>query len=520
MLWRRHAQRLLVERGKTDVVPALVKLVEDHSVDEIGLNVGAIHALRTLEGLGVLQQPEPATRKALAAGLEHPSAGVRRNAIQVLPSHPQSAEAILKLNLTDETDGQVQLAALLCLSDIAEESGPDGQVAEKLAQLAVNGNTMSDRWLADAVASAGSMQGVLFLRALSAQQSAPGRLHSAGEPSVAAIAAEHLARSEPSAETIEQLTKLLTDADEDVREDILAGIAAGWPTDSDTVISSVGEQRLVDLIEKLPVISQGRLIRLSTLWGSQILDAYAEKNAISLLKNVTDNDKNVADRVNAAEQMVRFQPTSNDVVTELLGQLSPQLPADLASGLIGSLVGSRATGLADSVIAKTSEMTPAMKTAAMKVLIAREETLVALLNAVEAGQLDVGELSLDQKQALSSHPNRIIRRRAIEIMKRRGGLPNPDRERVVKSLEHVLNVAGDASIGKEVFRKHCMACHTHSGEGKQIGPDLTGMAVHPAHELLTQILDPSRSVESNFHTRNGGWANDQWHAGHGNQDHA
>ena len=37
-----HAQRLLVERGANDVVPALCELVRDSSVDDIGLNVGAI----------------------------------------------------------------------------------------------------------------------------------------------------------------------------------------------------------------------------------------------------------------------------------------------------------------------------------------------------------------------------------------------------------------------------------------------------------------------------------------------
>src|SRR5439155_3441255 len=54
MFWRRHAQRLLVERGKYDVVPALVQLVNDQRLDEIGLNVGAIHALWTLKGRGTL----------------------------------------------------------------------------------------------------------------------------------------------------------------------------------------------------------------------------------------------------------------------------------------------------------------------------------------------------------------------------------------------------------------------------------------------------------------------------------
>src|SRR5690606_1751340 len=35
-------------------------------------------------------------------------------------------------------------------------------------------------------------------------------------------------------------------------------------------------------------------------------------------------------------------------------------------------------------------------------------------------------------------------------------------------------------------------------EAGNVGPNLTGMAVHPREELLTHIIDPSRSVEGNF----------------------
>ena len=62
----------------------------------------------------------------------------------------------------------------------------------------------------------------------------------------------------------------------------------------------------------------------------------------------------------------------------------------------------------------------------------------------------------------------------------------------------VTRVEGDVALGKLVFKKHCSKCHRHSGEGENIGPDLTGMAVHPKAELLVHILDPSRSVEGNF----------------------
>src|SRR5207244_2060420 len=59
MLWRLHAQRLLIERGKLDVLPALLELAGDRSMDAIGLNPGVIHALWTLHGLGAINGAHP-----------------------------------------------------------------------------------------------------------------------------------------------------------------------------------------------------------------------------------------------------------------------------------------------------------------------------------------------------------------------------------------------------------------------------------------------------------------------------
>ncbi len=67
----------------------------------------------------------------------------------------------------------------------------------------------------------------------------------------------------------------------------------------------------------------------------------------------------------------------------------------------------------------------------------------------------------------------------------------------------MTEVTGSAVAGKEVFKQQCAKCHMHSGEGNRIGPDLTGMAVHPKEELLVHILDPSRSVEGNYRPTRG-----------------
>ena len=102
--------------------------------------------------------------------------------------------------------------------------------------------------------------------------------------------------------------------------------------------------------------------------------------------------------------------------------------------------------------------------------------------------------------SLAVHDNGpfLVRRQAARAFSGTGGLPNPDRAEVLASLMEVTERTGDPSRGAEVFKKNCASCHTHRGEGKTIGPDLTGMAVHPKEEILAQIIDPSRSVEGNY----------------------
>ena len=121
-----------------------------------------------------------------------------------------------------------------------------------------------------------------------------------------------------------------------------------------------------------------------------------------------------------------------------------------------------------------------------------------MLDAIAEDRVALADLTLDQKQALSVHPDKGLRERALKLLKEKGSLPNPDREKVLKELLPLAEKTGDVALGKAVFKKQCAKCHRHGGEGERIGPDLTGMAVHPKEELMTHILDPSRSVEGNF----------------------
>lgn len=145
--WRITAQRLLIERNQKDVVPALIELTKDQSLDEIGINPTVIHALRTLEGLGVLNEKN--VQQALYASLAHPCAGVRKNAAQILPRNTQSVDELMQKNLLNDKEPLVVLNTLLALSEMPLTAESEAALMARLAQ----SNETNDRWLPDAFAS-------------------------------------------------------------------------------------------------------------------------------------------------------------------------------------------------------------------------------------------------------------------------------------------------------------------------------------------------------------------------------
>ncbi|WP_266366369.1 PVC-type heme-binding CxxCH protein [Tellurirhabdus rosea] len=165
MFWRQTAQRLLVERGQKDVVPQLVELVKDKSVDEIGINPAAIHALWTLQGLGVELSPEVVT-----AGLTHPCAGVRKTTVQVMPRTAASVEPLLSQKMLEDKEPVVVLNSLLALTEM-----PLTPASEKaLLARFENAKEVDDRWMPDAFAVVLNSHGGKLRRSYLAQVAQKG----------------------------------------------------------------------------------------------------------------------------------------------------------------------------------------------------------------------------------------------------------------------------------------------------------------------------------------------------------
>ena len=164
MFWRTTAQRLLVERGNADVVPQLVAIVNDRTVDVIGLNSPAVHALWTLQGLGVLDGRNPLALEAVTRALNHPAAGVRKAAQSVLPKTPQSVTDLLSAGALNDADLNVRLNALLTLSQMPESSAAGRAIYATSRLQAV----IDDEWLPEATWIAAARHRAGFLEAYTA----------------------------------------------------------------------------------------------------------------------------------------------------------------------------------------------------------------------------------------------------------------------------------------------------------------------------------------------------------------
>ncbi|MDO9552447.1 PVC-type heme-binding CxxCH protein [Rhodonellum sp.] len=150
MFWRLVAQRTIVENQNKSIINDLFKLIEDKKVDEIGLNSPAVHALWSLHGLGALDGSNKDAIRIVTTALKHPAAGVRKNAIAVLPKTEESLKAIIDAGLLKDKDLNTRKTAFLAVAD--SPTSPDA--GKLLYQASMEEDNGKDKYLPQAIFSA------------------------------------------------------------------------------------------------------------------------------------------------------------------------------------------------------------------------------------------------------------------------------------------------------------------------------------------------------------------------------
>ncbi len=489
MLWRMKAQWALVARGKTDVVPALRTLASDRALDATGENPPAIHALWTLKGLDSLKGQDAEARALLEKSLRHPSPGVRHAAVDLMTRSDDASRSILDAGLLNDPDPVVRRAALLALSESPEHSPT---VGEAIRDMLARPENARDRWIPLAATTAAAQHAGGFLVGALAARENPEEVLKAVR-----IVAEHFARGEDTDSLPRMLPRLL-DAEPAVADAFLTGLAAGWPADRTLRLDEEAQQTLVAAMERLGTEGQLPLATLAARWGLGERLASAMKSLRErMASEVADAGRPEADRIGAANKLAQMKPAQEELES-ILDQINARATPALASGLLGAIGQAGSPEVGTLVVGHWSRLTPALRRQAVELLQRRPAWTTALLDGMENGSISASDLAIDQAQRLTAHPNKSIAERARKLLEQGGRMPSPDREKVLAALLPLTEKTGDATKGRAVFEKNCAKCHRHGDLGETIGPNLTGFNVHPKEKILTEIIDPNRSVEGNF----------------------
>ena len=137
--WRMTAQRLLVKRGKEDIVPELLSLVKASTP------YPALHALWTLDGLEIITRDN--VQPVVEEALHHPATAVRKAAIQILNKNGLLTTDMLDVAFSREQAPEVHLATLLALAN----QDASASLGTSLYQLSKKAVIADDPYLAKAL---------------------------------------------------------------------------------------------------------------------------------------------------------------------------------------------------------------------------------------------------------------------------------------------------------------------------------------------------------------------------------
>jgi putative heme-binding domain-containing protein len=451
--WRREtAARLLYERQDKSVAARLEELAAGARHPE-----GRVAALAALAGIGELSAE--ALLPALADDHPRVQAAALRISEAILDQSPQVREQVLRL--AESSDLRVRYQAAFTLGEMK-----DDRRFKALATIAKR--DAADRWIRLAVQSS---------------------LAEGAGAVLAELAADTEFRSRP--EGLEFVSSLAAQIGRQQRPDDVAGVLTtlqGLPASDQAVL-----QAIVAGLDAKPDSELARQVAEATSGRSEA--AIAEM--VASAKGVAANgEAPVEQRAQAVRtlRMGRFDDLASDVLGALL---APAQPAEVQAATIATLGAFDEPAVADLLLSRFREFTPALRMRAGDVLFSRPSHLSRLLDALEAGDISPGDLEPGRLKMLSAHPDAAIGSRAQKLLAQTSGAA---REKVVADYRPALETTGDAERGKLAFKKTCAACHKLDGVGHEIGPNLAAMRNRGPETILLNVLDPNREVNPQYLT--------------------
>jgi putative membrane-bound dehydrogenase-like protein len=461
--WRRmNAQRLLVQDGHSEAIPALKKFFKDSKDARARL-----HALQALAGFGDLSLRMDA--------LDDADSVVREHAVRLMTQGVPLLTTKL-LALAEDPAPRVRFAVALAVGDLAQ--GYEEMVRETLASLARR--DAAEPYMRAAI--------------LSSVHDSFGGFYAKAEGAPAAFLAE-LARVVGArlqgVEVADLLDRIAADRSDDTRAAALRGLAQGLKqgrkSNLDFPAARPVLQKLLAAASEPVRQAAGEVAAHVRMMTEEEFRAAVKKAAEVAL----DESKSLKDRTDAAALLASAEfATAGPALVRLL---EPRHPEALQLAAVRALDAHADPGVVALLVENWRRLTPAVRDRAADALFSRKDRLVPLLDAVKKGDVPADHIDARRRAQLLAFPDPAIADKAKTVFEERK--PDP---KLFDQFRPALDLKGDARRGEASFRKLCLPCHQFGKEGTPIGPNLASVRDNPAEQLLTNILYPSLVVLPNY----------------------
>lgn len=160
------------------------------------------------------------------------------------------------------------------------------------------------------------------------------------------------------------------------------------------------------------------------------------------------------------------------------------------------------TDIAVAVLRRYSTFSPRLRTRSVETLLGRKAWALALVRAVESGQVPAQDIGVEQLRLLALHQdpelNALTRKHWGSVAR---GTPEEKLAEMRRLSNDLRAGSGDINAGRLAFKKHCATCHQIFGEGEKLGPDLTHANRQDREFLLQSLVDPSAVIRKEYLTQ-------------------
>ena len=456
---RDTAQALLVERANQEVVGPLETMALGQ-----GPALGRLHALCTLDLLGrlegrvlaeLLAQDEESTGSVPAPLLRH----VVRLCEPHLSDQPAWIDALCALSTSPDCGVLLQLA--LTLGECEDE-----EAGRALARIAFQPH--ADRFVIAAVHS--SLVGPRLLGAV--RETARGTADE-GVRAKFLRASIEVATASQDQSALAHALRVVLELEPQAALVALDGLFAVLErTGRD--FSALRQESSDDLRSSLDALER----------------VFAAARSV-----VSDGEADLESRQRALRLLTQGPDARPRDLAVLASLLIPSTPLELQLAVTDRLRDAGDARVPPLLLEGWRSHSPSVRRRILDALLARKRWQVALVQALEEGEIGPRDVDTVRRQRLLELEDEGLRERANGIFA--GSKPTDRTQLVGRMLGDLAGYAGDGERGRALFQQHCAACHARP-DGSVGGPDLGALLDRSDESLLTAILDPNRAVEARF----------------------